>query len=76
MVKNDLELNFRRDGIIAVCVALTALQLQWELTTRMTPVNELRPFRSKQERTNKKNNKTQEKKEGKRKSWNVGGGNG
>lgn len=54
MVKNDLELNFRRDGIIAVCVALTALQLQWELATRMTPVNELRPFRSKQEWTNKK----------------------
>lgn len=47
--KNDPELNFRRDGIIAVRVALTALQLQWELATRMTPVNELRPFRLKQE---------------------------
>lgn len=42
MLKNGVELNFRPDGI---AVALTALQLQWELATRMTFVNETRPFR-------------------------------
>lgn len=42
MLKNGVELNFRSDGI---AVALTALQLQWELATRMTFVNETRPFR-------------------------------
>lgn len=40
--KNDVELNFRSDGI---AVPLTALQLQWEFATRMTSVNEMRPFR-------------------------------
>jgi len=42
MLKNDVELNFRSDEI---AVALTALQLQWELATRITFINKMRPFR-------------------------------
>lgn len=42
LLKNEVELNFRSDGIV---VALTALQLQWELAARITFVNETRPFR-------------------------------
>ena len=56
-------------------MALTALQLQWELATRMTPVNELRPFRSKQEQSGRKEKERKEERnnnETEREKENVG----
>jgi len=40
-VIRGVQLNFRFGGM-----AVTALQLQWEPATRMTFVNETRPFRA------------------------------